>query len=321
MAKDPNADAHPCTGPNHITKNGNYLYLTCSLSHEIHIINTRSLKMDHIINLMGAHNPMTSLIADNDLAYTSAYTSNKLFAFSPHLDIKLGENRMKGNIDLNSLTLEYDGSEQTSPRPGSMARIENIGFVALANLTKDGVAGGPGYVLAFDIPSNTMTKLIKTRGHNTTGVFAGVTSDTKNLLYIVNTGTYVLGKGYGGDGSVDVYDLEKDTIIQTIRFPGAPGTLDFATDGRAYLSNSNDSSVFSFHTSTFETYPPISLSGNRCEGGNTNQAGFISSVLVDKDLLYATEFTSNCLLVIDRNSNKFVRKFQTGSGPVAMLAL
>lgn len=318
MSLDASTDSHPCKAASHISRNKDYLYVTCSLSHEIHIVNASTLKTLRTIDLVGAHNPMNTLIVNDDLAYASGFVSNKLIAFSPHLDIQIGETRIKGSIDLNTLPLER--FTDTAPRPSGLARIGDTGFVALANLDRNGIAGGPGYVLSFDLNTQAIKKLIKTRGRNTTGVYAGTSKENKNWLYIVNTGTYRNGQGYIGDGSVDIYDLEKDTIIQTIATPGtAPSHLQFASDGKAYLSNGLEPSIFSFNVLTFETYAPIDLKGKRCDTGGPNNFGFISSILVEPEFLYATEYNSNCLLVVDRNSGSVVRQFRTGDGPSAMM--
>jgi hypothetical protein len=310
MSLDASTDAHPCNSPNHLASRGDYIYVTCSSNHQIHVVRASDLKTVRIIRLFDNHNPMSLMFVSDKLAYTAGFSTNRLLALSPELDVQ--SQRIRANMDLSTLPLENDGTEPSFPRPGMLAQIGNTGFLTLSNLKADFFAGGPGYVLAFDLQTQARKALIKTKGRNTVAIYAGLRPATKNWLYIVNAGNYT------GEGSVDIYDWESGDFIESIPILGAPGSLAFAEDDKVYVSNGMDAIVHSFHASTFERYPAIDLRHSRCEGANPGKS-FLSSILVDKDLLLVTEFNSNCLIMVDRRSGKVLRSLQTGSGPQTMI--
>ena len=326
MAPNSDQDHVQCIAPNHMTRHGNYLYLTCSLNHEIHMIDAKTLKTVKILPMPKGSNPWSTLIANDDLAFTAGNVSNDIIFFSPRLNLKADETRIKASVNLTHLKYRTDPGQVTLPKPAGLALIDNTLFATITNLNSSFAAGGPGYLVAIDIESGTIKELIQTQGRNPQAVYQGPSTDTERRLYIANSGTYDSHRGgYIGDGSIDVYDIDKHTFIKNIPLPAAPANIAFAFDGIAYVTNGKEGIIFSFDIRTFQTFPGIDLKTVRCENKPdalpSDRLSYISSLLVDKTALYATEFNSSCLIVVNRSSKKVERTFKTGANPQFMIPL
>lgn len=308
----PDQDAHPCKAPNHVTRFGGYLYLTCSLNHEIQIVDMKTMKVVRNIAVGNSANPMQTLIVDENTAYTTAFNSNNILHFTPKVEVSIEEGRFKTPINLNSLNLKQSGA--AFPRPSGIVSINGIGYVALSNLDAAYSSAGPGYVVAFDLKTKEVVKLIESRGINTTEVFASPT--LKNLLYIVNTGGYTADKR----GSIDVYDVVTSQFVNSLEIPGSPGRLAFSPDGFiVYVADLSNPKIYVFEEKRDPVVSVMNLKDKLCKSNTTFT--MMSSILVDGDLLYTTEFNSDCLIIMNRKSGALVNRVQTGSGPVYMMKL
>ena len=320
LSRDPHLDGQPCDAPNHMVLHGASIYVTCSRTHNIQVINAATLKYERSIPLLANHNPMSLVFVKEDLAFTQGWTSNMLLAINPQANLPIDKPRFRGNLDLSTLPLQKYVPGVGSPRPEGIALKGDLGFLALNHLTDTYNPAGPGHVLIFNIKTLQVLKLIKTNGTNTRSVYTGKTNATANYLYIVSSGS-LSDQAHANSGTVDVYDMQKGEIIRTLSIPGAPSQLELAPDNRAYLSNAMENVIHSFNAATFESYPAIDLKGFRCDGPVPAFPSFISSILVAKDKLLATDFSTNCMMIVDRNSGIVQGQVQTGGGPGYMIAL
>ena len=322
MASGGSSDRHSCQSPSHVFQDASYLYITCSRSHELHIIDRADFHLVRIIPLGEGKNPMHTVIAKEGKAFASLFSSNQVVVFNPKVDLGAGESRIGSCIDLGSFAYEHDTGVVTLPRPGGMALRNETLYVALANLDRNLVAGGPGYFAELDTQSHRVTKVIKSRGRNTVALYVGNLPATQDLLYVLNSGTYRLaGGGFIGDGSVDVYDMQRGDIAHSIALGGAPSRLSMARNGVAYVTNSKEGVILSFDSASREVLPSINIAPHRCDQGDTLSLSYLSTVLVDDEFIYATEFNSNCFLMIDRATRQVVKTVKTGHGPDVMIAL
>lgn len=312
-------DSHSCKSANHILKHTSYFYITCSLSHEIQIFDAETLELKRIISTGDTSNPWHTAI-DDTTGYTSLYQANKILVYDARPNLAPKEPRFKNYISLEGLSLLRDGTEETQARPAGLAIVGNKLYVALQNLKADFTAGGPGYLAIIDTKTQTLSKIIKTNGRNTVAVQSGIHPQNPHWLYIVSSGSYVAGNGYFGDAVIDIYDIEQDRIIRSLTMPGAPNKLVPSSNGTVYLTNAQEAQIFSFDNSTFRVHKPIDLTHSRC-GDSKQTFSYISDLLVDENYLYATEFNSNCLMLINLKTQDLVQKIRTGDGPQVMLKL
>ncbi len=312
-------DNHACKSANHVLKHGSYFYITCSLSHEIQIFDLESLELKRIISTGDGSNPWQTEISGT-IAYSSLYQANKILVYDARPDLKPDERRFKSYIDLEGLNLLRDSFEPTHAKPTGLTIVDDKLYVALQNLKEDFSAGGPGYLAIIDTKTKSLIKVTKTNGRNTVAVHSGLNPQHPRWLYIISSGSYVVGKGYLGDGVLDIYDIDQDKIIKSIAIPGAPSKLITSHDGQVYLSNAQEALVYSFDNTTFAINKPIDLRKNRCNESK-HPFSYISDLLVDDNYLYATEFNSNCFMVIDRKTQELVQKISTGDGPQVMMKL
>ncbi len=313
-------DQTACQIANHIIRFANQIYVTCSGSQDIHIIDRKTLQTVRIIPLPKGSNPWHTLVVRENLAFTSLYLSNEVIAFNP------ATSEIVGRISLANQQYEVDAGQLALPRPAGMALLDQMLYVAVSNLNAQGLSAGPGYLVGISTVDFQIRKLVKVPGRNTQSLHVGPTEATQRRLYVTNAGSYVLNQGFQGDGSISVYDVDAQTFIFSIAIGGAPASIVFASDATAYVNNAKEGILLSFDAQSLQILGEIDVRQIPCEGRlspSQQQGGlsFISSLLVADDWLYATEFNSNCLLRIDRKSRSVQRTFKVEGGPQAMVAI
>lgn len=313
---------HPCESANHIEEFGDYFYVTCSLSNEIQVFENSELKITRIIDLGLNINPWSSIIRDN-IGFVSSFLKDKVILFDPSPNQV--DNRVLGEIDLSFLDLETDPGVTTRAYPQGMASVGKKIYVALTNLTQTSigflVSGGPGYVAVIDRDNlDTAPSLIKTSGRNTVSVYFKDQVYLNQYVFSLNAGTYDPNNGgYIGDGSIDQIEVSTGNVIRSINIGGAPFEMAASLTGIGYVSNGMEGKILKFNTVTGEVLEPIDLRRNKCNDFNLPRLTYISSIMVRGGKIFATDFNSNCLFVIEESTGKIVHQIKTGDGPDAMI--
>lgn len=316
MSPNPARDQSPCKAPNEVEIFDDKLYITCSTSHEIQVYDLKTLKFNRAIKLKDNPNPMGLIIVDDSLAFTNGYLSNNIIS----LDLKNTESPLVKTLRLDHFSLNSE--TQTFPRPSGLTKFEKTGYATLANLDEYSVSGGPGYLVSFDLESKEILKIFESTGKNPTKLYK---DPHKKILYMLNTGTYNTDPAvlnYTGDGFLDRFDMESEKFLEPLKVSNSPGLMAFSkTDNMAYVNNMATGSIQSFNTKTLIPGKNFDLGKIRCEKGKAHPYDFISSILVDGNLLLVTKFNTNCLIILDRNSGKLLGTYTTGKRPQLMIPL
>jgi hypothetical protein len=305
MASD-DLNAPPCQSPNEIKEFEGHLYLVCSLSNEIHIFKKNNLELVRIIHTGNNTNPMGIEFLNSEIAYVSSYIKSSIIVLNP--TPKKLNNRIIKSISLTDLNLETDPGEQSRPYPQDIILKDDKLFVALPNLNASGISAGPGYLAQIDTNNHEVENLFKMNGRNS--VYLEVKNDN---LYVLNAGTYKVGQGFLGDGSVDVFDTEKMELTSAINVGGAPFEMVINENDQVFITNAMDSTVLRFDLDTEEVLSEIKIDTTLCKLNPDFK--YISGALAVRDQLYLLEFNSDCLLVYDTTNGEFSASYTSGDGP------
>lgn len=305
-------DSASCQGPNDLKRFNGFFYLVCSLNQQIHMFDEHSLAPKRIISLGNGINPMELAFLDPSHAYVSSFLKDKILALNPtHEPI---QPRILEEIELGQLQLETLSQGPTRPRPSGLLLWNQKLYVTLSNLDQNFISGGPGYLAIINTETNTIEKILQTHGRNPVSIVHSELPTLTHLLFIINTGTYQTGKGFMGDGKIDIFDLKQEQIVHTIDIGGAPLEMKIAQNGLAYLSNSKEAKILKWDAVHHKILPSIALHSTIC----TEPLQYVSALEIEDELLYATEFNADCLFMIDRNSDLIKHEFKTGDGPDLM---
>ncbi len=321
MSPDSNSDRLPCQGVSDGQFFGSLLYVTCSLSHQVHVFNASDLSLQKVIKFDLGTNPSRFVVINENLAVASLFGANKVLLARPAASLAKEEQRIISQVDLSELSLSSEPEGIGKPRPGGIVVKEGKAYVALAHLNDAFSAAGPAYLAVIDLEDGVILQTYEMTGKNAVSVISGTTESTEDNLYVIQAGSYKEGVGYLGDGVVDVFDLSSSEITASIAIDGAPFEGVIAEDGVFYLSNGKEGVIKTFDGETFERGEDIDIRDLGCEKPDKDQLSFVSSLIVDQEFLYATEFNSDCLLQIKRSDLEVTQSLKVGDGPDVLVRI
>jgi DNA-binding beta-propeller fold protein YncE len=312
------ASDQPCLSPNVAHSFDDEYFVVCSLSQDVQVFDAKSHAFKRKINLGNLINPWDIAILNVKKAYVSSFIKDKVLVIDPSRN----GNALLHEIDLRKLPFLSDPGKKTLPHPEGMLIHDKKLYVAITNLDKAFLPSGPGYVVVIDTNSNEVLEMIRTNGRNTVSVIPHPDPKMSHLLYFVNAGDYQNPMGYIGDGNIEVYNTRLKTIEANVKVGGAPQEMVIDRFGKAYVSNGKEGVLLKFDTHNNQIETSIDVRKNDCPksgaAANPSALSYISSLAIDDNHLYLTEFNNNCFMALDLEKHELQVSLTTGDGPEVM---
>lgn len=302
-----------CEAANAIVERDGLLYILCSFSHEIYVIEKKDLSLKRVISLGSNLAPQDLAISANgEKGFVTANLTNEVLIVDLSLDQR--SQRILKRIKIPSNALKADEGKKNAPRPQKVYLYDDKLFVSLSNLDENYFSAGPGYIAIINTQTEALETIFPTQGRNTTGLYHF--STIPDTLYIINTGTYK-----APDGSIDEYSLSEEKIKYSTALHGAPLNMALSDNNMAFITNGQAETILRYHTALKKELPELDLNQIKCLLDPEKKFKFISSITVYKDLLYALGFNQNCLMSFNVHSMKLLKSYQTGDGPELLYIL
>ncbi|MCX6647595.1 MAG: hypothetical protein NTY09_14730 [bacterium] len=299
--------------PSQIILHDGLCYIVNSLSNSIQIVDPYELKIVREISTGAGTNPnFLAFINDTD-ALVSCYLSNEVLL----IDLSEGigtENRIIKSIALpDSENLPHDEGDITYARPGGIAVVDNIAFVACSNLNQIHEAGGPGIIVEIDIDKIEIARIQELNGRNTVQVLHSPRFPDR--IVVMSAGDHTVADGFVGNGMVESIDINSGKIFQSVNVDGSPYGGAIGPGDILFMENAKEGNVLRVDLKTGTVLDSFKLP----EYGLS--LSFASSIVALPGLILATNFNSDLLSLIDPMTGEILAELQTGDGPDAMVCV
>jgi hypothetical protein len=292
--------------PNDIILDPPYIYIINSLSNSVLVLGETDLKVVTEIGLGTGKNPMNACVISSGVIAVTEFRKGLLDI------VDIAQRKVISTIDLSSITLPSDVQGiKGNVFPTGVAFSSGYIFVCLSNLT-DAYGGltaaGSGMVAVIDSADYSLKETIILKGADP--VFAKANGST---VIIACAGQYsgniiTGGGGFKGDGTIEVIDAEKLALDYSIDVNAAPFSFSVSETGILYASNAMGGAIARIDLATREL------------GYISTDADFVSSVCSSGTHIYALDFSSDRLLVLDESGGA-AASHAVGDGPIAILCL
>lgn len=268
--------------PNAMTSVGQTGYIVNSGSNTLQIIDLSTLKTIGTVALGEGTNPMQVALVGRR-AYVTLLLTNEV-----------------AEVDLDNLQVSQ--RIPVGNGPTGLTYANNKVYVTNTNFQGfDPTAGvskyGPGTVSVLDPFTNRVVKDIPVDINPQT-----ILEDNRGRLHVVCTGNF-------GDipGKINIIDPKTDTVVSKIDIGGAPGSLAFAFNGKAYLSDSlNGLTSYDFRTLEILRPPSQAL----------KVTPFPWAIVTDtRGNLYISVLSTGNLLILDTFKEEFTGQIGVGDCP------
>ncbi|HPQ68827.1 MAG TPA: hypothetical protein PKW95_06840 [bacterium] len=292
---------------NQTLTDGEDFFAVCSLSNSV-VVYDLDLNVKREVSVGEGVNPMSMVLADDELAWVSGFVSNdvRLVDLSAGADERVLEIiPMPAGDDLP----RDPGVEHSWTRPGGMARVGERVFMALSHLEETYVAAGPGLVAVIDEQQGELETVLELTGRDT----MSLTYDAqRGVVWAVSAGDYVVQQGFTGNGLLEAIDPQTLEIVARVDIDGAPFEL-LTADAFGYLCNGRDGNLLVVDLDDGAQRQSIDLRRHEGDAG----LSFVSALALDPaGFVYAAEFNSDYLYVLDpARDHEIVAEFAVNDGP------
>ncbi len=268
--------------PNAMVSQGQTGYIVNSGSNTLQIVDLSALKTVGTVSLGEGTNPMQMALVGRR-AYVTLLLTNEVAV-----------------VDLDKL--EVSQRIPVGSGPTGIAYANNKVYVTNTNFQgfdpSTGVSKyGPGTVSVLDPLTNRVIKDIPVDINPQT-----ILEDSRGRLHVVCTGNF-------GDipGRINIIDPKTDTVVGRVDIGGAPGSLAFAFNGKAYLSDSlNGLTSYDFRALEILRPPSQAL----------KVTPFPWAMVTDtRGNLYVSVLSTGDLLVLDTFKDEFIGRVGVGDCP------
>ncbi|GEM_PF-6326287 len=229
------------------------------------------------------------------ILYVSLYLKDQIALFS-----RSGDSwKFKYSVEITGELPADTPGEKRRFSPMGVCRCCGRVFVALANLNSSSTAGGPGGIY---MGKENEWSLIQVNGRDTVNVV-----NIGGRIAVISAGDYRNGEGFAGNGKIEIYHPEKSIFITEVDVPGAPYTVTGPINSRYFVSDASMGKVL-VYDSEWKLVDKIILSNN--------SLSMVSDLESFGNLLFAAEFNTSQLFVIDPVKLKIIGRYKTGEGPV-----
>jgi hypothetical protein len=304
------------SAPNQILINGDVGYILNSTSNSVLAFNVQTMMMIFEASVGAGKSPYNMDFINSDELIITNFVGNDC------VRMNISENytgdRIKATIPMPSgLNLPKDsGVVATSATPESVFVYDNKAFVTLANLdTTTFTAGGPGLLGIIDLTNNQFNSTIQMTGRNTVGLCQNPYAPYQ--LFVLSAGDMDSNSwAWLNNGKIDVYNMNSPGIIQSVNVDGVPFEMVVASNGYGYITDGAEGTIMTMQISSL-TF------GSEIELVDTTGFNWASGLAIGpNNLLYALEFNSDQMIVIDTASNnEIVDMITTGDGPDAVTVI
>lgn len=293
--------------PNAILHDAPYVYVVNSLDNCISVLRESDLSLVSEVPLGAGTNPMHAAIIRPRLLAVTGFLKHTLKI------VDVDSKKVVCSIDLSATPLpRNDPAIGGKSYPYGVAVNQGRIFVTLANLTDAHgglTAAGPGVVAVFDADTYARLGTITLAGADP--VYAGAYA---NKVFIACAGHYSgditkpQSSGFAGDGSIEQIDAAALTLERSYTMAAAPFSFTISEDGRLHASNAMGGRI-----------PRLNIASGALDYIDM-EGSFISAVLVDRDTIFAADFSSDRLYALDLNGKERAC-YPVGDGPIALLSL
>jgi len=292
-----------------VYRDGNF-FAVCSLSNSV-VVYDRDLNVEREASVGAGTNPMHLTFADDKTAWVTDLVANdvRLLDLAPGVD---ADERVLAVVEMpagDDLPRDADVA-QSWARPGGAASVGGRLFVALAHLSGEFIAGGPGLIAVIDESARELETTIELEGRDTVQV---VYDETRGVLWAVSAGDFATGAGFVGNGMLEALDPETLQVVERIDIDGAPYEMLLGEKSTAYLGNGGDGRLLVVDLDDGAQLDSIDLRRHEGEAG----LSFVSALARDPaGFVYAAEFNSDYLYVLDpARDHEIVAEFAVNDGP------
>ncbi|MBP9706740.1 MAG: hypothetical protein KBD78_03795 [Oligoflexales bacterium] len=304
-----------CQSPNQITRFEELIYVVCSLSHQIFVF-SKNMVLQKVMDVGNGSNPMELVIINANLAFVTLFNTDQVLVFRPKLQLETGEQRILATINLRGLNYHNDSGEAALPKPAGLAASNGKIFVAVANLTANWTPAGLGQLVVIDQKGLQVKSILSATGYNSAKIVVETSSPLEEKMYVLNSGSWA------DNGNIDVFDPKTEKLIGSADTKGAPTrmVIDVAAN-RAYVGDSSKAEVMELSLRDLNILRRVNLQENRCNDFKAADFSYISDLLLMNEYLFVSEFNSDCLLVLEKDSLKALSATRVGDGPLAIFEL
>lgn len=295
---------------NHTVYRDGLLYAVCSLSNSV-VVYDRDLRVVREISVGEGTNPMSLAFVGDDLAWVTDLVADDVRLIDLGPGVAASE-RVSAIVEMPAGdALPRDaGVAQSWARPGGAVVVGERLFVALAHLSGQYVAGGPGLLAVIDTATRELEAVIELNGRDTVQV---VYDSAREVVWAVSAGDFLSGEGFIGNGLLEAIDPATLAVVEQIEIDGAPYELLLGDGSTAYLGNGGDGRLLVVDLDSGAQLDSIDLRRHAGEAG----LSFVSALATDAaGLLYVAELNSDYLYVLDPAYNhEIVADFLVNDGP------
>lgn len=310
-----------CVAPSHILQaQGKGFYISCSVNNRVVYIDGGDLKPKFALDIKEGSNPMgLALLSDRSLAVAS-WAKNEVRVIGPDI---LEEKILDGNNSpFGSFGIETPkNSNARGAFPSTVVGVGANVFVSLNNIG-DGFKPVPagGYVLQYEMRDGdlVLTRTFETLFANTNSVNA---SSQGASIYALSAGSFA-GAGYAGNGGLSIINIAEQNISFSIPLP-SPSAIVELDGGELLVSDLSSAKLYkvnpekgSVHETDFDFRGDTS-----CKSSALNAGSFISSMIKVGSEIYLTEFSSDCLVILDAQTLAVKDSMKVVDGPVGLAVL
>lgn len=279
--------------PNFLALNGDRLFCVNSGSNNVQILSPATGETLAEIYLGTGVNPWAIAFASDEKAYVTGWLTDDVIVVNPTtLEVR-------GRIPL--------GEDAKSPQ--GLCVAEDKLYVTSVNFNFSDYSYGPGMITVVDTETDEITGTINTTQVNP----QSIAYDHQGELYVVCTGDYTPEN----TGVVDVIDASTNQIVKSLSIGGAPGVIEIAPNGNAYLGDGLANQLYKIDVVANEV---IRDSGDPITFGS---AGSFASGLAaaSNGYLYICSFNDDAVYILDTRTDGLIRTFYgVGDGPGPIVA-
>jgi hypothetical protein len=306
--------AEPCIAPARMKRDNEFIYLSCSLSQSIHILDAKTLTLSKVIPTGNNTNPFGMGFDLSQQLFVSMFSSNELVHMDARKDLPAGELRIKQRFKIPSESLNTFADVKTAyPRPQDSAFLSEKVFTSLSNLDDNYKAAGEGMLLISNPQNIDDHEFRLSGGVNPVGLTPSRFKE--NLMYITHAGALNHdGIGYDGSGSITAWDSEN---LQQLWHRDLVGNAPL----QMIEENASSGIVFDFKKGEVLKISLVdgkeignrrSLREERC---SQTPLFMLSDMAVWGPYLIVLEYGSRCLMFLDRETFNPVKNIEIADGP------
>ncbi|MBN1550680.1 hypothetical protein JW979_04390 [bacterium] len=292
--------------PNQILVDDGRFFVVNSLSNAIGVYDSQTCSVIDEYSVGEGRNPFAMAISDDGLLFVSNFIRNTISC------LQASDGQVIREISLpETQDLPHDPGETTYCRPSGIAIAGDTCFVACSNLNDEFVAAGPGIICEINTQNLTLESWFESGGRNAVNVY--YLPSHPDWIWIINSGDYIVGEGYSGNGNICIWSIADHNMFTCIEVSDAPLEAVFSPD-RLYFSSAMDGRIGRVDLNGLSCLSPI-LTPHHGQGMD-----FISGLAIDpKGIVWVLEFNYNVAYLMDPNLNDSIfHSVSLGWGPDAI---